>query len=114
MATQLTAGRIRVARVVAIAADAVQVFVFPAFAGGWVSPLNDAVDLVVGAVLVILVGWHWAFLPSFIIELLPGVDLVPTWTAATWLATRGQHGRGEPRDISEEVPQGPPRSLPPA
>lgn len=85
---QRTAGRVMAARAVAIAADAVQLFVFPAFAGGWVSPVNDAVDLVVGAILIVLVGWHWAFLPSFIIELLPGADLIPTWTAATWLATR--------------------------
>jgi ABC-type xylose transport system permease subunit len=83
-----TAGRVRAARAVAIAADAAQLFVFPAFAGGWVSPVNDALDLLVGAILVALVGWHWAFLPSFIVELLPGVDLIPSWTAATWLATR--------------------------
>jgi ABC-type xylose transport system permease subunit len=87
---QRTAGRVRAARAVAIAADAVQLFVFPAFVGGWVSPVNDAVDLLVGAILVALVGWHWAFLPSFIVELLPGVDLIPTWTAATWLATRAR------------------------
>jgi len=35
-----------------------------------------------------LVGFHWAFLPTFIAELLPFVDLVPSWTLAVWLATR--------------------------
>jgi hypothetical protein len=44
----------------------------------------------VAAVLVALVGWHWAFLPSFVAELVPGLDLVPTWTVAVWLATRGR------------------------
>ncbi len=46
-----------------------------------------------GAALIRLLGWHWAFLPSFVVELVPGVDLVLTWTAAVWLATRGR-GRG--------------------
>jgi hypothetical protein len=80
--------RIRVARAIAIAADALQLIFFPAFGGGWVSPLSDVVDVLVALILVALVGWHWAFLPSFIAEIVPGLDLVPTWTAATWFATR--------------------------
>ncbi|HKA37626.1 MAG TPA: hypothetical protein VKH43_12455 [Thermoanaerobaculia bacterium] len=35
-----------------------------------------------------MIGWHWAFLPSFFVELVPGLDLVPTWTAAVFYATR--------------------------
>ena len=41
-----------------------------------------------------LVGWHFAFLPTFVAELVPGVDLIPTWTAAVWLVTRRR--KGEP------------------
>jgi hypothetical protein len=80
---------IRVARAIAIATDVLQILLFPAFAAGWISPLNDALDVVVAVIMVRLVGWHFAFLPTFVAELVPGVDLVPTWTAAVWFATRG-------------------------
>ena len=79
----------RIAWIVAIVADAVQWAVLPLFAAGAVSPVNDVLDVVVGIVLIRLLGWHWAFLPAFVAELLPGVDLVPTWTFAVWLTGRG-------------------------
>jgi hypothetical protein len=47
-------------------------------------------DVVVGVAMIALVGWHWAFLPAFALEALPGVDLAPTWTIAVLLATRGK------------------------
>jgi len=84
------ASRVRLARGIAIAADAVQLLLLPLFAGGFVSPVNDALDVVIGLVLVRLVGWHWAFLPSFVAELVPGLDLVPSWTVAVWFATRSR------------------------
>ncbi len=71
-------------------ADVVQWVLWPLFVGGATSPLEAAVDVVVAVGLVRLLGWHWAFLPSFVVELIPGVDLVPTWTAAVFLATRGR------------------------
>ena len=39
-------------------------------------------------ILTWLVGWHWAFLPAFIAEFTPGLDLVPSWTLAVVIATR--------------------------
>jgi len=68
--------------VLAVLADAVQIVVFPLFAEGALSPLDDILDFVVAVALIRLTGWHWEFLPSFIAELLPGVDLVPFWTLA--------------------------------
>jgi hypothetical protein len=72
----------RAAMVVAIVADALQIAVFPLFIAGAVSPADDILDLAVGAALVRLLGWHWEFLPSFLVKLAPGVDLVPFWTMA--------------------------------
>ena len=66
--------------VLAMAADALQIFVFPLFAQGAFSPADDLLDIAVAAVLVHLLGWHWEFLPAFAAELVPGVDLVPFWT----------------------------------
>ena len=74
--------RFRAAMILAIAADALQILVFPLFAEGALSPADDVLDLAVAAVLVNLLGWHWEFLPAFLAELVPGVDLVPFWTLA--------------------------------
>ncbi len=80
--------RILAARIIAVTADALQLGLFPVFVQGAVSPASDAVDLVVAALLLWLLGWHVAFLPSFIIELIPMADLFPTWTAAVFFVTR--------------------------
>src|SRR5713226_3713710 len=74
--------RFRAAMILAMAADALQIFVFPLFVEGALSPADDVLDLAVAAVLVHLLGWHWEFLPAFVAELVPGVDLVPFWTLA--------------------------------
>ena len=84
----VTAKRVRIARMIAVAMDAIQIAFIPAFAGGALSPLNDALDVVVGLLMMYLVGWHFAFLPTFVAELIPGLGLFPTWTAAVWFATR--------------------------
>jgi hypothetical protein len=81
--------RIRLAYVIALAADLVQAGMFPVFSEGALSPFDDALDVGVGIALTVLLGWNWAFLPSFAIELIPGADLAPTWTLAVWVASRG-------------------------
>ena len=73
---------------VAILADAIQIVGMPLFAEGGLSPLDTGLDVIVGAILIKLLGWHWAFLPTFAAELVPGLDLFPTWTAAVFFATR--------------------------
>jgi hypothetical protein len=74
--------RFKVAMVLAIIADALQIVVFPAFVEGAVSPADDLLDFGIAAMLIDLLGWHWEFLPSFLAKLVPGVDLVPFWTIA--------------------------------
>lgn len=81
--------RIWAARGVAVVADAIQIVAVPAFFGGAASPVNDGLDVAVGVVLVLLVGWHVAFLPTFIAELVPFLDIFPTWTTAVLFVTRG-------------------------
>lgn len=80
--------RVWLARWIALAADVVQIALLPLFAPGLPSPAEDALDVAVGVVMVALVGWHPAFLPALVAELVPGLDLFPTWTAAVWFATR--------------------------
>jgi hypothetical protein len=86
----------RVAWSIAVAADALQIAVFPMFAAGGFSPADSALDVLVAAMLTHLLGWHWAFLPSLMAELVPGFDLFPTWTAAVYFVTRGQTQTQEP------------------
>lgn len=72
----------RLAMLLAILADVLQLLVFPAFVEGALSPADDLLDLGIAAMMVRLLGWHWEFLPSFLIKLVPGADLVPFWSIA--------------------------------
>src|SRR5258708_26177810 len=71
--------------------------------------------MVAGGIMIGLLGWHWSFLPTFAAELIPGLDLIPTWTAAVFLVTRQktaaveQKAPGAPR-----TPPGEPDILPPS
>ncbi|HET9328406.1 MAG TPA: hypothetical protein VFQ05_16690 [Candidatus Eisenbacteria bacterium] len=78
----------RSALMIAIAADVLQLGLLPLLGAGWLSPLNNAIDIVVGFVMVRRLGWHLAFLPTFIAELLPFVDIFPSWTLAVMFITR--------------------------
>lgn len=82
--------RFRIALIVAIAADALQLAALPAFAGGWGSPFAAVLDVIVAIVMVRLLGWHWALLPTLVAELIPFVDLVPTWTLAVLVVGRAR------------------------
>jgi len=108
----MTPERVKAARAVALVADALQIGIFPAFSEGFLSPVNDLLDIVVAIIMLRLVGWHWALLPSFLSELVPMWDLVPTWTAGVWIATSGAT---PPPDTPGAPPLPPaPRQLPPA
>ena len=99
----------RAAWFVALAADAVQILLLPAFAAGGVSPADTLVDVGVAVVLTKLLGWHWAFLPTLMAELVPGLDLFPTWTAAvayvTWQRSQEEIEAHEVRNVTP-APQG--------
>ena len=81
------AARRRTARLIAVVVDALQIVVFPAFFPGLVSPFENALDVATGIILTCL-GWHVAFLPTFIAEMVPFVDLFPSWTLAVFFVTR--------------------------
>jgi hypothetical protein len=99
----------RLAWLIAIAADALQIIAFPLFAPGGIAPADTILDLLVAAVLSRVLGWHWAFLPSLIAELVPGLDMFPTWTAAVFFVTR-QRMRSEQPEILPPGPAPAPRS----
>lgn len=102
----LKSREVRLAWLIAIAADAIQIGAMPFFAEGGVSPLDTALDLIVAAVLYRLLGWHWALLPTFAAEMIPGIDLFPTWTAAVFFMTRRQVAT-QNAEGGEVLPPGP-------
>jgi len=67
---------------IALAADLMQLVLFPLFLRGFLSPIDDLLDIGVGFTMVRLLGWHWAFLPSFMGKLVPILDELPCWTLA--------------------------------
>jgi hypothetical protein len=114
MLTPLSPGRVRAARIVAVGADMLQILLLPAFLPAALPPANNVIDVVVAVALVALVGWHWAFLPAFAAEMIPFVDIIPTWTAAVMIATRGASAT-PPVVVDVERPAAPgPPALPAA
>ena len=102
---ELDRRKVIAARTIAVMADAVQVGLLPLFLEGALSAVNDVLDVAVAGILTALVGWHWAFVPSFVAELVPVLNLVPSWTAAVFIATRNS-------SAAVSAPE-PPLSLPP-
>ncbi len=101
----LTKPEHRAAWTIALVADALQIAAFPLFAEGAISPADTLLDVVVAFMMVRLLGWHWAFLPTLANELIPGADLFPTWTAAVWFVTHQQRAAGG-ANSDEEVTTG--------
>jgi hypothetical protein len=70
-----------VALAVAGASDLAQLIFAPAFAEGAGSPVDVALDAVTAIVILLIVGLEWRLAIALAAELVPGVDLFPTWTA---------------------------------
>lgn len=88
----MTARRILIARIIAIVADLIQVPEFLAIfaSAGVAGAVMVVTDLIVAAALMYLLGWNWILLPSLIAEQIPGLNLLPTWTATVvWLTRKG-------------------------
>ena len=77
----LTAGRIAAAFAVALAVDAVQLVLGPA---GW-SIADEILDVAAMFATSCLLGFHPLLLPTFVIELFPVADVLPTWTGCVGL-----------------------------
>jgi hypothetical protein len=76
-APKLTRTRIVLALAVAVAADGLQFFSGPL---GWAF-LDQAIDFMAMLLTAWAIGFHLLLLPTFVAELIPVVDMLPTWTA---------------------------------
>ena len=77
----LTKNRVRLAYAVAVAADAFQLLLGPL---GWALP-DEIIDVVAMILTTAAIGFHPLLLPTFIVEFVPVLDMLPTWTACVAL-----------------------------
>jgi hypothetical protein len=88
----LTRTRIILALAVAVVADGLQILLLPL---AWTF-LESAVDVVAMILTTALLGFHWLLLPTFVVEFVPVVDMLPTWTGCVIavIALRKKTGAG--------------------
>ncbi len=93
-APKLTRTRIVLALAVAAFADGLQLLLGPL---GWVFG-DQAIDCAAMALTSWTIGFHILLLPTFVVELVPVLDDLPTWTACTIavIALRKREERNAP------------------
>ena len=88
-----TRGRMILALAIAAGADGLQLLLGPL---GWAF-LDQVIDSVAMILLSWVIGFHVLFLPTFVVELVPVLEDLPTWTACAAaviaLRKREQHNR---------------------
>jgi hypothetical protein len=106
---QLTLVRMVLALGVAVAADGMQIILGPF---GW-EGIDQAIDFVAMLIIGKIIGFHILLLPTFVLELVPLLDDLPTWTACTAavIAPRKREQRQSPAASSPPPP--PPGTPPP-
>ena len=124
----LTKNRMVLALAIAVIADALQFPITGLTATGIFAIPGEMADFLVDcfvmAATVCLLGFHWLLLPSIFVELIPGLDLLPTWTGCVamviWLRRKELTARARPvidvptvKTMPEPPRLAPPISLPP-
>ena len=109
-APKLTRGRIAVAMLVALTADALQIPLA-------VPPAPEIIDVIAALLTVWLLGFHILLLPTFVIEFIPVAGMLPTWTACVGavivLRKREQASQPPVIDVDSTTTNPPPQPLPP-
>lgn len=78
-APPLTRPRMILALAIAVAADGLQLLLG---AFGWLG-LDQAIDCAAMVLISKIIGFHILLLPTFVLELVPVLEDLPTWTACT-------------------------------
>jgi hypothetical protein len=112
---QVSAKELQVLRIVAIVADFIQFWMIPSYFVLIGFFLNAVLDIFLFALFTWRLGFHIAFLPSFLVEFVPFVDVVPAWTMAILFVTRNAGSVGPnvtvvppPAPAAATTPQNPP------
>jgi hypothetical protein len=91
---RLTRTRIILALAVAVIADGLQFLTGPI---GWVFG-DQVIDVIAMVLTSWVIGFHWLLLPTFMVEFIPLLDELPTWTACVIavIALRKRERRASP------------------
>lgn len=108
---KLTKQKIAMAFAVAVIADAIQFPITAATATGVLTVPAEGADFALDCVVMVitsaLLGFHWLFLPSLVFKMIPGFDLLPTWTGCVaYVVWRRRKDQAEPLivDVQEVLP----------
>lgn len=106
---RLTNARMATAISVALLADAIQIALGPA--GFFI--IDQVGDVFAMALISWAIGFHPLLLPTFLIELIPGLVIIPTWTGCT-LAVLALRKRAEANQTPSSYSAGGPPPIKPA
>jgi hypothetical protein len=111
----LSRRRIALALAIAVVTDAVQILLGPP---GWLVA-DEVLDLIAMVLVSGIIGFHPLLLPTFVVEFVPMVDMIPTWTgcvAAVVMLRRKRQPAPQPGpphiDVESTVVQPTPPLLP--
>lgn len=107
MPPRLSRGRMVAVLFIAATADALQILLLP-FAWTFVESFIDVVAMVF---IVALIGFHPLLLPTFVVEVFPVIDALPTWTGCV-IAVMALRRRST-TEISVSPPPPPPMPIEP-
>jgi hypothetical protein len=99
----LTKKRMWAAIAIAMVADALQIGLGPLGLAG----VDQGIDLVAALLTIALLGFHPLLLPTFLIELIPVADLLPTWTGCVVLVI-AMRKKSRVIDVPSKVIEEPP------
>lgn len=106
----LSRRRIALAFAIALITDGIQILLGPP---GWLIA-DELLDVIAMVLVSAVIGFHPLLLPTFIVEFVPMIDMIPTWTgcvAAVVMLRRKQYGP-RPIDIESTVVSADPPPLP--
>lgn len=110
---ELSRARVVTAVAVAAVADLLQIVLLPV---AWTFA-QEAIDVVAMALVMTLLGFHLLLLPTFLVEFIPVVDMLPTWTGCVIavIALRKRVGRDNSLNslpiVETPPPEQPPRQV---
>lgn len=96
---QLTRRRLICAVVVAVVADCLQIPL-------QIPPLPEIIDVVAMVLTSVLIGFHLLLLPTFVVEFIPVIDMLPTWTGCVLavIALRRREVKNQPQFQAAKPP----------
>ena len=97
-APPLTRTRLVAAIAIAVIADGLQLLLGPL---GWVF-VDGLIDVVAMLLTIFILGFHPLLLPTFLVEFIPVVNMLPTWTGCV-IAVIALRKRGPPAPPSVQT-----------